>query len=115
MYLSISSWTLRVGLLSSEGRGLFFSGDANCAQIGVSTGSVAESGGVVFSFPWGCDCCCGAYERSLLDLFILPKMAEMLVLDLLLFIRVLSVFVGEREPYLDVPVAFSVPLEGEEG
>ena len=42
-------------------------------------------------------------------------MAEMLVLDLLLFILVLSVFVGEREPYLDVPVAFSVRLEGEEG
>ena len=94
---------------------MFFSAEANCAQIGVSTGSVAESGGVVFSFPCGCDCCCGAYERSLLDLFILPKMAEMLVLDLLLFILVLSVFVGEREPYRDVPVAFSERLEGEDG
>jgi hypothetical protein len=78
---------------------------------------VAESGGVVFSFPCGCDCCCGAFERSLLDLFILPKMAEMLVLDLVLFILLLSVFAGEREPYLDVPVAFSfsVRLEGEDG
>ena len=101
--------------MSSEGRDLLFSGEAICAQIGVSTGSVAESGGVVFSFPCGCVCCCGAYERSLLDLFILPNMAEMLVLDLLLFILLLSVLVGEREPYLDVPVAFSVRLEGEEG
>lgn len=39
------------------------------------------------------------------------------MLDLVLFILLLSVFAGEREPYLDVPVAFSfsVRLEGEEG
>ena len=98
MYLSISSWTLRLGCLSSEGRDLLLSADANCAQMGVSAGSTAESGGVVFSFPCGCACCCGAYERSLLDRFILPNMAEMLVLDLLFFILLLSVFVGEREP-----------------
>jgi hypothetical protein len=36
-------------------------------------------------------------------------MAEMLVLDLLFFILLLSVFVGDREPYRDVP------FEGEEG
>ena len=67
--------------MSSEGRDLLFSGEANCAQIGVSTGSVAESGGVVFSFPCGCDCCCGAYERSLLDLFILPTIGILYILN----------------------------------
>ncbi len=50
MYLEISSCTLLSRLLSCDPRETLFSVDANWAQIGVSAGSTAEIGGVVFSF-----------------------------------------------------------------
>jgi len=89
--------------------------EAYCAQIGVSNGPLAEDGGEVFSLSRGRVGACAAYvDRSLLERFILPNMADKLVLDLLFFGLPLSGLPPSPPFRLPVAVA-SFRLEGDEG
>lgn len=93
--------------------------EENCAQIGASIGPLADDGGVVFSLSFGCVRLVYA-ERSLLDLLILPNMADRLVLDLLFFGLLLSAFTGDLDldrvsSFLPPYATFSCGLEGDAG
>lgn len=117
MYFAISSWMLFVDLLSLDtGRndGLAVL-EAYCAQIGVSIGPLAEDGGEVFSLSRDLVGACAAYvDRSLLERFILPNIADRLVLDLLFFGFPLSGLPPSPPDFLPAAVS-SLRFEGDEG
>lgn len=89
--------------------------EAYCAQIGVSIGPLAEDGGEVFSLSRGLVGACAAYvDRSLLERFILPNMADKLVLDLLFFGFPFS-GLAISPPFLLPAVVASLRLDGDDG
>jgi hypothetical protein len=88
-----------------------FDAEENCAQMGASSGPLAEEGGVVFSLSRGCAWAVYA-ARSLLERFIFPNMADKLVLDLLFLMLMFSVLAGDPDLRSSF---FSLFLEGDEG